>query len=491
MKRAWGIVVAAALTACSSYAPGSGPRSLGAVTGGGKADGTILYDVVKVDNRVVATVLARPRPNFRALFAQGKPAPPRIAVGDRIAVVIWEAGPGGLFTAPLPALPAPNPTIEPLETPQSPPSSSPGNTDELNQLLGLPPRSEQTPGALSSGPPPSAEVPPGEVRPGESAPGATPEAGKAPPVQAVPPSVRGMLGAAATNPAEVARLARQNRLGAAMPVQQVARDGTIMIPYAGRIPAVGRSAAAVQHEIMTRLAKKALMPQVLVVDRGGPAHTVTVTGAVAHGARIPLSPAGDRLLQVIAEAGGAKAPVRDLFIRLSRGGVTATLPLAALVAHPAQNIYAWPGDVLTVIRRPQTFTIFGAANAANRNAQIRFDAATLTLGEALGKAHGLRPDITNARGVFLFRYESDGVLHALGEPLAAAARDGVSPVVYRFDLSKPKGFFLAQRFPVHDKDVIFVIDADFIPLYRWFRVLSTIIGPVEEGLIVCYTSAGC
>ncbi|MGH7110303.1 MAG: polysaccharide biosynthesis/export family protein [Stellaceae bacterium] len=469
MKRAWGIVVAAALTACS-FAPGSGPRSADAVAGGGKANGAILYDVVKVDNRVVAAVLARPHPSFRALFAQGQPPPPRIAAGDRIAVVIWEAGPGGLFTAPLPALPAaapPNPTIEPLETPQSPLPASPGRA-ELNRLLGLPP---------------GGETPPGE---------ATPQTGEKPPAaQAVPPSVRAMLSAASANRTEAARLARQNRMGTAMPVQQVARDGMITIPYAGRIAAAGHTAAEVQREITARLAKKALEPQVLVVDQGGPAHAVTVTGAVVHGARIPLSPAGDRLLQVIAEAGGARAPVRDLFIRLSRGGRTATLPLAALVAHSAQNIYAWPGDALTLIRRPQTFSVFGAANRANHNAQIRFDAATLTLGEALGKARGLRPDIANARGVFLFRHESDAVLRALGEPLAADARGGVSPVVYRFDLSKPKDFFLARRFPVRDKDIIFVVDAGIMPLYRWFRVLNKIIGPVEEGFIVCYTTAGC
>lgn len=461
---AWGIVVVMALAACS-LAPGSGPRSVGAVTGGGAAHGAILYDVVKVDNRVVATVLARPRPSFRALFAQGRPPLPKIAVGDGIVVIIWEAGPGGLFTAAPPALPAapPNPTIEPLETPSSPPPTSPGNT-ELNRLLGLPPTGERTPN---------------ETVPGETATGRRP-----PSEQETPP-------AAAASLAEAARIAEQNRRGAAMPAQQVARDGTITIPYAGRIPAAGRTRAEVEREITARLAKKALAPQVLVVDTGGPAHTVTVTGAVVHGARIPLSPAGDRLLQVIAEAGGARAPVHDLFIRLSRGGVTATLPLAALVAHPAQNIYAWPGDVLTLIRLPQTFTLFGAANGANRNAQIPFGAATLTLGEALGKMRGLRPDIANARGVFLFRYESDAVVRALGEPLAASARDGVSPVVYRFDLSKPKDFFLARRFPMRDRDILFVVNADIVPLYRWFRVLNRILGPVEEGFVVCYTTAGC
>jgi protein involved in polysaccharide export with SLBB domain len=460
-----GILIAAALAACSA-APGSGPRNISAVTGAGKARGAILYDVVKVDNRVVSTVLAQPKTSFRALFTPAKPPPQTIAVGDTIAVVIWEAGPGGLFTAPLPPLIAPsaNPTIEPPEIP-TPPQASPGGNPALNRLLGLPLGGEQ------------------------QAPGEPPQQGEKTPAEpeAMPPAAV-PANRIAANRAEAALAEEENRRGAVMPLQQVGRDGTITIPYAGSVPVAGRTAAEAQSEIEARLAKKAIAPQVLVVDEGGPAHAVAVTGAVVHGALVPLSPDGDRLLQVIAEAGGARAPVRDLFVRLSRGGVTARLPLATLVEDPAQNIYAWPGDVLTLVRRPRTFSVFGAANG---NAQIPFGAATLTLSQALGKAHGLRQDIADARGVFLFRYENDAVLRALGEPLAAAAQDGVSPVVYRFNMKDPKGFFLARRFPVRNRDVIFVVDAGIMPFYRWFRVVNKIIGPVEQGFIVCATTSGC
>jgi polysaccharide export outer membrane protein len=454
-----GLLCATTLAACT-LAPAAGPQGVGAVTGGGRVDGAVLYDVVPVDSRVVATLLvARPKPNFAALFTpRGKPPPPKIAVGDRLLVVIWEAGPGGLFTAPLPALPAPpaNPTIAPLEEPTPPHENS--GTPGLDQLLGG--RSEE-------------QTAPEEL---------PPKTGKKAQTQPAPPPATAASGAVR------ALVERQNRQGAAIPAQQVARDGTITIPYAGRIVAAGRTPAALQREIEARLATKAIEPQVLVIDTGGPAHTVTVAGEVVHGARVPLSPAGDRLLQVIAEAGGARAPVHDLFVRLSRGGVTATLPLAALVRDPAENIYAWPGDVLTLIRRPQTFSVFGAAK---RNAQIPFGAATLTLGQAFGKAHWLREDIANARGVFLFRYEQDDIVRALGEPLAAGATGDVSPVVYRFNMKDPKSFLLAQRFPMRDKDIVFVVDADIVPLYKWFRVLSKITGPVEEGLIVCFTTKSC
>ena len=453
-----GFLFATALAACS-YLPGTGPASVGAVASGGKADGAILYDVVKVNDRVVSTLLAQPKPRFRTVFAaQGKPPPPKIAIGDDILVVIWEAGPGGLFTAPLPAPAAPpaNPTIEPLEEPTAPPQTSPGNAG-LDQLLGPPPAGE------------------------------TPQARKKRQTRQAAPSSAAPNQAAA-NAAMTALVEAENRRGIAIPEQVVARDGTITIPYAGRVPAAGRTPLEVQHAIETRLAKKALEPQALVIDEGGPAHTVAVTGAVVHGARIPLPPGGERLLQVIAAAGGARAPVHDLFVRLSRGGVTATLPLATLVREPAENIYAWPGDVLTLVRLPQTFSVFGAAK---RNAQLPFHAATLTLSQALGKAHWLAEEVSNARGVFLFRYEKDGVVRALGEPLAAAAQGGGSPVVYRFNLKDPKYIFLAQHFPMHDKDIIFIVDADLVPLYKWFHVLGKITGPVEEGFIVCHTTKGC
>ena len=65
----------------------------------------------------------------------------------------------------------------------------------------------------------------------------------------------------------------------------------------------------------------------------------------------------------IRTAGGARAPVYETFVRLSRGGVTATIPMELLVSNPAENIYAYPGDVLTLVRLPQSFSVFGATGS--------------------------------------------------------------------------------------------------------------------------------
>jgi len=208
-----------------------------------------------------------------------------------------------------------------------------------------------------------------------------------------------------------------------IPDQLVESDGAISIPYAGRIPAAGRLPTEVQQTIEARLTGRALQPQALVIVKKSFANAVTVTGEVIAGGRIPLSPGGDKLREVIAAAGSAKASVHETFVRLSRDGITATIPLQQLVSDPAENVYARPGDVLSLIRVPQTFSVFGATG---RNAEIPFSAAKISLSEALGKSQGLRDDLAKPEGVFLFRYEPNSVVRALDQPTAGERGRGLA-----------------------------------------------------------------
>ena len=282
-----------------------------------------------------------------------------------------------------------------------------------------------------------------------------------------------------------ATAATVDRRDTTIPDQQVAPDGAIGVPYAGRVPAAGRTPAEVQQTIEARLASKALQPQVLVIVKKSDTNAVTVAGEVVAGARVRLSPGGDRLLEVIAAAGGASAPVYETFVRLSRNDVTATIPLERLVAEPAENIYAQPGDVITLVRVPQTFTVFGATG---RNAAIAFDAENITLSQALAKSQGLRDDLANPKGVFLFRYEPASIVQALDQPMATHAPDATSPVAYRFDFSDANSYLIAEQFPVHDKDIIFVSDAGAVQVQKLFALLQTVTGPVISGLLVCRNS---
>jgi len=263
--------------------------------------------------------------------------------------------------------------------------------------------------------------------------------------------------------------------GVAIPEQIVLPDGTISVPFGGRIHVVGRSPDAVAKLITARLTGKTVAPQVLVAVPRSPYYSVTVTGEVINGARVPLSPKGDRLLDMIAAAGGAKSPVYQTFVRLTRHGVTGTIPLTTLINEPSENIFAWPGDVLTLVTIPRTFEAFGATG---RNAQVPFEQEHLSVAQALGKSAGLIDQQADPNGVFLLRLEPKSVAEAFDEPLPlASATRAVVPVVYQFNLYDTRSYFLAQRFPVHDNDVIYVAGAESNPVQKFFALLTTVTAP--------------
>ena len=266
-----------------------------------------------------------------------------------------------------------------------------------------------------------------------------------------------------------------------IPEQVVGRDGGISVPFAGRVPVAGRSTVDVQREIEHRLAEKAIEPQVIVTIAKSVTNAATVSGEVVNGARVPLSVNGDRLLDLIALAGGVKSPVYETFVRLSRNGVTVRLPMERLVSDPAENIYTQPGDVLTLVRVPQTFSVLGATG---QNAEVSFNAERITLVEALAKAGGLQDLRSDPAGVFLFRFEPPAVVSAVNAPQLATGPDRSSPVVYRLDMSNANAYFLAQQFPVEDKDVIYVANARLNELQKFFTLLNTITGPVITGIVV-------
>ena len=265
---------------------------------------------------------------------------------------------------------------------------------------------------------------------------------------------------------------------AAIPDQPVSTAGTIMVPYAGRIEAAGRTPEQVKATIEAALAGKAIEPQVLVSVSRSVYNTATVTGEVTGGGRIPLSTRGDRLLDVIAAAGGMSAPAHEVFVQLQRGKRTVRVPLQAVYANPAENIPIRPGDVISLVRDPQTFTAFGATG---RNAEIPFEAKGISLVEAMGKAGGLLDYRANPAGVFVLRYEDPDLLSRLPvRPELQQSRASV-PVVYRFDLRDPAGYFMAKSFRIYDKDTVYVANSTLTELQKFLLLLNTAVQPAVTG----------
>jgi polysaccharide biosynthesis/export protein len=254
----------------------------------------------------------------------------------------------------------------------------------------------------------------------------------------------------------------------AFPEQMVSSDGTINIPFAGRLPVSGKSPQQIEDDIVKRLTGKANQPQVLVRVIRNATSNVTVVGEVAQSSRIALTAGSERLLDALAAAGGVRQPVGKISLQVTRGAQVHTLALDTIIRDPKQNIVLQPGDVITALFQSSSFTVLGATG---KNEEINFEAQGITLAQALGRAGGLQESRADARAVFVFRFEDQKALNWKTPPKTTP--EGKVPVIYQVNLRDPASFFVAQSFPVNNKDLLYVSTAPAAELQKFLNLVAT------------------
>jgi polysaccharide export outer membrane protein len=256
------------------------------------------------------------------------------------------------------------------------------------------------------------------------------------------------------------------------PLIQVAANGTIDIPYVGQLWAVGRTPDQLARAIESGLAGKSQMPQVLVRIATDMANYVIVSGDIKKPGREPLTLAHERLMDMVAIAGGPTYAPEDSIVQLTRSGRSESISLKSLEETPDQNIVLLPGDRVAVIYKPRSFTVFGATSKVS---QTEFNAPSLSLAEALARIGGPLDERADPNAVFLFRFENPAIARRLGLPV----RQGVpaAPIVYQLDMMNPTSYFVATQFAMEDKDLIYIANAKTDELYKFINLISQIIGP--------------
>jgi polysaccharide export outer membrane protein len=266
-----------------------------------------------------------------------------------------------------------------------------------------------------------------------------------------------------------------------LPNQPIDTKGFISVPYAGLVPAAGKTPAEVQQEIVDRIKNRAIEPQVVVSLVTQNTSLITVIGEVntafTPSGRIPAQPAGEHLLDVITRAGGLRDQGQDTWVVLERNGRRAAVPFGALVYEPGNNIWAWPGDTIYLYKEPQTFLAFGATG---QQGEFQFSAGSqssawrMTLAEGVATAGGLLDLQADPGSVFLYRREPRELAEKLG--VDCSKMDGPTvPIVYAVSLADPSGYFLASRFQMRNKDVIFAANAEEVEITKFATFLNTLL----------------
>jgi len=271
-----------------------------------------------------------------------------------------------------------------------------------------------------------------------------------------------------------------------LPRLQVDRNGLIMVPYAGEISVAGRTTTQVQRLIESRLADKAADPQVVVSVLTNASNIVYVSGDVKLPGRYPLSLAHETLLDIIALAGGPTHSPQDTVVKVNRRGQEATTSLTRIQTISAENIPVEPQDRIQADYLPRTYISYGATG---RVAQLQFDAATVSLAEAVARVGGLDDNRANPEAVYLFRFERPTNAETLGlaptAPTTAAATPAATPgampqgipVIYKVNMRDPQTYFAIQQFAMQDKDMIYIANAPTVQLYKFLSLIYTLVTP--------------
>jgi polysaccharide biosynthesis/export protein len=261
------------------------------------------------------------------------------------------------------------------------------------------------------------------------------------------------------------------------PQQMVGIKGTIYIPFAGNIPVAGKDIHDIEADITHKLIGKANAPQVLVRLVENNTAYVTVIGEVAKSTRMPLTPRGEHLLDALAAAGGATKPTDKTTLQLTRLATVRALPLDTVIRNPTQNIPLQAGDVVTVLYQPISFTALGATGKSD---EINFESQGISLAQALARVGGVLDSRASVNGVFIFRFESN--LPAGTGASATVLADGTTPVIYHLDMRDPRSFFVAQNFPIENKDLLYVANAPAAELQKFLNLILSTVYPIQQAI---------
>jgi polysaccharide export outer membrane protein len=265
-----------------------------------------------------------------------------------------------------------------------------------------------------------------------------------------------------------------------LPDQAVDNEGNISVPYAGLIRASGRTNVQVQEDILQRIKKRAIDPQVVVTASQQRSSLISVFGEVRTPVRYPMPASGaqDRITDAITRAGGISGAGWETWVVLERGGKRATVSFGNLVYWPSNNIFVLPGDRIYLYREPMKFLAFGATG---QQGEFNFDAWRINLAQAVAKAGGLLDFQADPGSVFIYRREPRAVAEQLGVDCSRFGGDLI-PIVFNVSFQDPAGYFLATKMQMRPFDVMYVANAPQVDITKVLNFVNAAVVTADNGV---------
>lgn len=295
-------------------------------------------------------------------------------------------------------------------------------------------------------------------------------------------------------------------------------DGSIAIPEVGRVPVAGRTLEEAEAILFQSLVENQIDPSFSVEIAEFNSKRVSIGGAVANPAVVPISLTTLTLDQGLAATGGVTSEDMDyVSIRIYRDGTLYQIPLKDYLQRPdLQKLRLIDGDSIFVDTEYELERARAYFSEQIQLADYRQRARTQALAELEVEVRLRRANLTEARDIYRARAELDGVerdfVYLTGEvtnpsrfalPLGRQANladalyseggfanqtgnpgqiyvlrgsDGPTAsgavTAWHLDARNAANYVLATRMEMRPNDIVFVAEQ---PITRWNRVVQQIV----------------
>ncbi|MEM5387318.1 polysaccharide biosynthesis/export family protein [Paraburkholderia phymatum] len=223
--------------------------------------------------------------------------------------------------------------------------------------------------------------------------------------------------------------------------QTVAADGTVFIPFAGRLHVAGKSVGQIRDQIAASLVPFVRNPQVDVRVLSFRSQKVQVTGQVKAPGPLAISDVPLTLVDAITRSGGTAADADLQRVRLVRKKRLYVLDANRMLdqGDMTQDVRLQAGDVINVPDRIDSRVfVMGEVKTPTPLPMYR---GRMTIADALTQAGGILDSDANPHQIYVMR---------------GMKERPTTPEVYRLDMTQPESVMLSTQLQLQSMDVVYV-----------------------------------
>lgn len=255
-----------------------------------------------------------------------------------------------------------------------------------------------------------------------------------------------------------------------MPPMRVSPEGSIFLPYVGRVNISGATPESARSRVQNALAAVAPTAQAQLALEEGRSNAVDLVGGVSAPGSYPMPDNNFTVLSLIAVGGGVRSGLNNPQIKLLRGGTTYRTSIDRLYEESSLDTRLRGGDKVIVEDDDRYFLSVGAAG---QEALHPFPKDVVTALDAISIAGGVDDRRADPQGVLILREYPRSAL-AAGQRGPREER-----VIFTLDLTEADGLFSARNFRVNSGDVIYVSESPIGNVQTVFSLIGSVFGFVR------------